>query len=150
MESLTYFKNQRITPRKYREVVRMVKGMEPVKAMNVLAVTNKKAAWSLSKILKSAITNATSTLKVADDMLQFKLFTVEEGSKLKRYRAVSRGMARGFIRRSSHIKIILKTAEVASIAPVKTSEKKEEVKKTEAKVEAPKVEKKSKVTKKDK
>ncbi len=125
MESLTYFKNQRITPRKYREVVKIVKGMQPVQAMNTLKVTNKKAARSLAQILKSAITNATTTLKVSDDMLQFKLFTVEEGNRLKRYRAVSRGMARAFNRRMSHIKVILRTADVQpNVEPVKAVEKK--------------------------
>ena len=156
MESLTYFKNMKITPRKYRAVVRLVRGMKPLQAMNVLKTTNKKAAVSLSKVIKSAITNATTTLKVGDDMLQFKLFTIEEGNKLKRYRAVSRGMARGFIRRMSHIKIIIQTAEVEKAKEEVKTEVKSDIKKVEkvAKAdnaaEVKRVEKKSKVTKKAK
>ncbi len=126
MESLTYYKNQRITPRKYREVVKLVKGMQPVQAMNTLKITNKKAARALAQVLKSAITNATTTLKVSDDMLQFKLFTIEEGNRLKRYRAASRGMARAFNRRMSHIKVILRTADVQPVSePLKSVEKKD-------------------------
>jgi len=146
MESLTYFKNQRITPRKYRAVVLLVRGLPPVQAMNVLSKTNKKAAKSLSKVLKSAITNATTTLKVNDDMLQFKLFTIEEGNRLKRFRAASRGIARAFNRRMSHIKIIIRTVDSMPVPePVNAKVKKND--KAEKQIEAKSVEKKKLETK---
>jgi large subunit ribosomal protein L22 len=143
MESQTYFKNLRITPRKYRDVVRTVRGMNPVEAANVLSTMNKKAAASLTKVIRSAIANAKSALKVTDDMLEFRLFTVEEGQKLKRFRPTSRGMAKSFLRRSSHIKIVLvpRKAEEVSVeekpakkAAPKAAGKKESVK-APAKVE---------------
>lgn len=122
MESLTYFKNLKNTPRKFRFVAHDVKKLSPVAAVAHLEKTNRKAGRALLKVINSAISNAKNTLKVNEDMLEFKLFTIEEGNRLKRFRPGSRGMAKTFYRRFSHVKIIL-TA-------------KEPEKKTESKVEA--------------
>lgn len=107
MESLTYIKNVHISPKKLRFIISDVKKHTPVDSVQHLFYMENKAAKILYKALKSAIASAQSTLKVREDMLQFKLLTVEEGQKLKRYRAGSRGMARPYVRRHSHIKIIL-------------------------------------------
>lgn len=130
MESLTYFKNLKVTPRKFRTVAREVRKLTPVAAVSELEKKNKKAARALIKVINSAITNAKHTLKVNEDMLKFRLFTVEEGNRLKRFRPGSRGMAKAFYRRFAHVKIIL-TAK----APEKKAEVKE---KAEPKKEAPK------------
>lgn len=107
MESKTYFKNLKITPRKMREATYMIKKKEPMEAVSILSLVNKKSAIILTKVLNSAIMNAKQTLKVGENMLEFKLLTVEEGQKLKRYRASSRGMADSFNRRFCHVKVIL-------------------------------------------
>lgn len=107
MESLTYLKNQSITPKKLRMFLSKIKKLSPVQATNVLYYSPNRAAQVFYKAIKSAIANAKQTLKVNDDLLQFKLFTIEEGNKLKRYQAGSRGNAKPFRTRYSHIKIIL-------------------------------------------
>ncbi|MCX7996332.1 MAG: hypothetical protein N2691_01070 [Patescibacteria group bacterium] len=121
-----------ITPDKYRDVVRLVRGRKPLEAVHMLENINKKAARSLRKIILSAIANARNSLNVGDDMLEFKLFTIEEGNRLKRFRAVSRGMAKAFYRRMSHVKIILTTTEDAVVTPV-TGQKKQGTEKKTAK-----------------
>jgi large subunit ribosomal protein L22 len=126
MESLTYFKNLKNTPRKFRFVAHDVKKLSPVAAVAHLEKTNRKAGRALLKVINSAITNAKNTLKVNEDMLEFKLFTIEEGNRLKRFRPGSRGMAKTFYRRFSHVKIILTAKE---------PEKKTEPKKVEAKTD---------------
>jgi large subunit ribosomal protein L22 len=143
MESLTYFKNLKSTPRKFRSVAHDVRKLTPVAAVSALEKQNKKAARGLAKVINSAITNAKQTLKVTEDMLEFKLFTIEEGQKLKRFRPGSRGMAKAFYRRFSHIKIILTAKEAEKKAepvakPTKKAEEKIEKKapvKAEAKAE---------------
>jgi large subunit ribosomal protein L22 len=85
----------------------------------------KRGAKLFHKEIKSAISNAKTKLKTSDDLLRFKLLTVEQGSKLKRYRAGGRGTAKPFERKTAHIKIIL-----ISKKPVeKVIEPKKEVKK---------------------
>ena len=112
MESRSYFKNQKSTPDKFRIITAQIKGLNPVQATKKLETMNKKAAGLLNKMVKSAIVNAKQTLKVDESMLEFKLLTIEEGQKLKRFRPTSRGMAKAFLRRMSHVKIILTPRKV--------------------------------------
>jgi ribosomal protein L22 len=131
MESLTYFKNLKVTPRKFRFVAHDVKKLSPVAAVAELQKKNKKAARALVKAINSAISNAKHTLKVNDDMLKFKLFTIEEGNRLKRFRPGSRGMAKAFYRRFAHVKIILTAKQPEMKEEIKKEvETKKEIKKT--------------------
>jgi large subunit ribosomal protein L22 len=129
MESLTYMKNLDISPKKLRMMLPSIKKMTPVEATNVLYYSPKRSARIFYKAIKSAINNAKQTLKVSDDLLQFKLFTIEEGQKLKRYLAGSRGGVNPYKKRYSHIKIILTAPSTEKVE--KTKEVKENVKKSE-------------------
>ncbi len=149
MESITYLKNIKSTPKKLRMYLDVIKKLSPQDALDYLMYSTNKQSKLYYKALHSAIANATNTLKVSPDMLQFKLFTIEEGQKLKRYNAGSRGSAKPFVKRLSHIKIILtEKAEVKKVEPVKV-EKKEDVK-VSKEVKEPKIKKTvKKVTKKE-
>jgi large subunit ribosomal protein L22 len=110
-----------------------------VEATNVLYYSPKRSARIFYKAIKSAINNAKQTLKVSDDLLQFKLFTVEEGQKLKRYLPGSRGNVKPVKKRYSHIKIVLtaqaelvekgqKLAKEEKVAKEQTQKKEKEMK----------------------
>lgn len=107
MESLTYLRNIKLTPKKMRMMLDTIKKLEPNKALDYLMYSPTKEAKIYYKAIHSAISNAKLTLKVNADVLQFKLFTIEEGRALRRYKAGARGSARPIKRRYSHIKIIL-------------------------------------------
>ncbi len=130
MESLTYFKNVKISPRKLRFLLPSIKKAGPILAMEKLYYSNDKAGRFYYKALKSAITNARQTLKAADDLLQFKLLAVEEGNKLKRFHPGGRGTAKPYTKRFSHLKIIIVSREkeekkkVEGLLPLKKAEKK--------------------------
>lgn len=134
MESLTYFKNIKTTPKKLRLTMAEVKKLTPVAALDYLLYSPHKAGQTLFKIIKSALNNAKNTLKVSDDVLKFKVFTIEEGQKLKRYLPGSRGTMKPVLKRYSHVKIILE-AVAAPVVAVPTPEAKvvEEVEKKPAK-----------------
>ncbi len=143
MESKTYLKNLSITPKKLRMLLPSIKRLSPLEATKVLYYSPKRSSRVFYKAIKSAMANAKQTLKVNDDLLQFKLFTIEEGNKLKRYQAGSRGSAKPFKKRYSHIKIILTAKEAQpSTQDVKehslsaNNEKSVEKKKSDKKVEA--------------
>jgi len=106
-ESITYLKNIAIPPKKLRFYLKAIKKMSPKKAMESLFYGQQRATKVLYQALKSAINNAKQTLKVDEDLLKFKLFTIEEGLKLKRYLPGSRGTAKPIMKRKSHIKIVL-------------------------------------------
>jgi len=137
-ESLTYLKNLKISPKKLRFYLASVKKMNPNDSLKFLFYGTQKANAILYKAIKSAIDNAVLSLKTTPDLLRFKLLTIEEGYKLKRYKPGSRGNMKPIKRRMSHIKIILvvrKPEEKAvKVEETKKVEKKEtkklEVKKT--------------------
>lgn len=107
MESRTYLKNIKISPKKLRFYLPALKGKAPEQLLDYLLYAGGKPARILYKAIKSAISNAKSSLKVEPTMLRFKLLTVEEGQKLKRFKPGGRGTAKPIVRRFSHIKIIL-------------------------------------------
>src|SRR5438094_673308 len=101
MESQTYLKNINIPPKKLRMLLPVIKKMTPLEATEVLNYTPRRSARIFYKAIQSALANARQVLKTSDDMLQFKAFTIEEGQKLKRYLAGSRGSAKPFKKRFS-------------------------------------------------
>ncbi len=125
------------SPRKIRLVVKVVKKMSPVEAVEKLPFLGKRAAGDLAKVIKSAIANARNQ-GVADTDLIFKEIQIGEGPRLKRGRPVSRGMWHPVKKRMAHIRVVLTTN-------IKVEEKKE------VKVEEPKTEKKEvkKIVKKE-
>ncbi len=110
-EASAYIKNLPITPKKLRFLLPTVKRMTPKEALEKLPYINKKAARIFYKVIKSAVDNAKSLYGASEDMLKFKLLTVEEGLKLKRWRAGSRGRAKPYMKRRSHIKVVLEVEE---------------------------------------
>jgi len=106
-ESRTYLKNIDISPKKLRFYLKSVKKLTPIAAMDHLYYGEQRATKILYQAVKSAINNAKNTLKVTEDLLKFKVFTIEEGLKLKRYRPGGRGTPKPIMKRKSHIKIIL-------------------------------------------
>jgi large subunit ribosomal protein L22 len=116
MESKTYIKNLKISPKKLRFLLPSIKKISPFEALDRLKYTPKKGARVFYQSIKSAINNAKNTLKADESLLKFKLLTVEEGQKLKRFKPGSRGTPKTIMRRFSHIKIVLE-------APADTSKK---------------------------
>lgn len=132
MESKTYLKNLRESPKKLRFFLAEIKKRKPYTALDFLYYAPQKAAKIMYQALKSAISNAKNTLKVDENLLEWKLLTVEEGYKLKRNRPGGRGTPKPFKIRFSHIKIVLTAKpteqiqkQPISVAP-KIKEKKEE------------------------
>ena len=96
----------RTSPRKLRDVVFAVKKMRPEEAVLALPHLGKRAAQPVSKAIKTAIANTIDRGANAKDLV-FKEIQVSEGPRLKRYRAGSRGAAKPYVKRMSHIRIIL-------------------------------------------
>lgn len=106
MEMQTIQKYIHATPRKLRLVADIVRKMEPVKALDTLRVTRKDAAKDLSKALETVLANIRQA--GADlDKLSFKSIEINESVVLRRFKAGTRGRAKPYKRRMSHIRIVL-------------------------------------------
>lgn len=140
MEAYSTQKFVKIAPRKLRLVADMVRGKSVSEALEFLPFVNKSASTPVMKVIKTAASNA--QVKGAD-MATLRISSIEvmEGPRLKRFRAVSRGQAHGYIRQMSHIKVKVSSVE-------KNEPKKESVKaEPKAKVEKKEVKKEKTVKK---
>ena len=100
----------RISPKKMRLIVPLIKGKKVLEAEAILKSLNKKGARILEKLLKSAIANAKNKGFIESKLFISKLI-VNQGPMLKRYRAASFGRAVMIRKRTSHILIELDTPE---------------------------------------
>lgn len=108
--SRVVLKNVRITPRKMRLVVELVKGKKVQYALDLLKLTNKKAAPLVYKMIQSAIANATDKSTVDVDRLIVSEGFVNGGPSMKRWLPRAQGRATGIVKRTSHVTI--KLAEI--------------------------------------
>ena len=91
-------------------MARLLKGQDVMKAQALLLHMPKRGACEpLSKVLKSAVANATSAGTWREDQLYISKVTADGGPSLKRHRAGSMGKAAPYKRRMSHIIIELDT-----------------------------------------
>lgn len=104
MEILHTQKFVHTSPRKLRLVADMIRKLEPTKALETLKFTNKKAALDLAKAIKTTLANA--KVRGKENML-FKTIEINEGPKMKRFRAGARGRAKPYVKKMSHIKIVI-------------------------------------------
>lgn len=107
MEIRALTKYSRISPKKTREITRVIQGKNAVEAVELLKFIPRKSARLVSKTLKSAIANAENNANLVADSLIIKSALVNEGPSLKRFRPTARGSAHPYKKRMSHIQIVL-------------------------------------------
>jgi large subunit ribosomal protein L22 len=107
MEASATVRHIRITPRKARQVIDLIRGKMVGDAINILAFTPLHAARIVKKLLDSAVANAEQK-KVGDvDSLMVTKAFVNQGTTMKRIRARAMGRANQIKKRTSHITLVL-------------------------------------------
>jgi len=114
MQVTAKLNNLRIAPRKVRLVAKSLRGKTAEQAQYLLHSVVKKSALPLAKLLHSAVANAKNTLHCDIDDLIIASLKVDEGRKLKRWRARARGRACRIEKKTSHITLVLKKIEKAA------------------------------------
>ena len=100
-----------ISPQKVRLVADLVRGKDAVAAMNVLNFVQNRAARPIAKVLASAMANGEENFGVSrDDMYIHRVFA-DEAPTRKWRRFGARGRFKPWLRRSSHITVILRERE---------------------------------------
>ena len=113
MEVKATAKYLRISPRKARLVIDLIRGKSAREAEAILKFTPNKGAELAAKVLNSAIANAENNLALSkDDLVVTKAF-VDEGPSLRRYKPRAQGRADRMVHRMSHITIAVGTREEA-------------------------------------
>lgn len=125
-------KYTRQTPRKLRLVANSVKDLSLEQAVKQLSVMERKASQEVGKVIRQAVANAVNNHGYQVSDLSIERILVNEGPRFRRFQAVSRGRAHNIIKRTSHITVVLKTAdEAAKTAKVGKTEAVKEPVKTE-------------------
>src|SRR5215813_8299819 len=97
----------RVSPRKARPVVDLIRGQQVPMALAMLRNLPRQASRVVEKILRSAVANAEQKeMGDSDSMWVSKAF-VNCGPTYKRFRARSMGRANAIQKRTSHITIIV-------------------------------------------
>ena len=107
-EARAIAKNVRVTPRKVRLVIDLVRGLPVKQALGILANVNKAASEPVSKLIKSAAANATNNFGMDEDALYIAEIYATDGLRMKRYLPRAKGSASGLVKRSSHITCVVK------------------------------------------
>lgn len=101
----------RISPRKVRIVIDLIRGKKVDEALAILQFTPKSAAPVVEKLLRSAIANAENNLDLSKDSLYVAEVFADQGPTLKRFMPRAKGSASPILKRSSHITIVLDEAK---------------------------------------
>ena len=106
-EAKAVAKYVRMTPRKIRAVLDIIRGKKVENAFSILKFTNRRAAGVVAKLLKSAVDNAIKDKKFNEEHLFVKEIYADIGPTMKRYMPRAMGRAASIHKRTSHITIIL-------------------------------------------
>ena len=107
-EAKAIAKNVRLTPRKARLVIDLVRGKSVKEALGILANVNRAASAPVSKVIKSAAANATNNFGMDEDALYIASIYANDGLRMKRYIPRAKGSASGLVKRDCHITVVVK------------------------------------------
>lgn len=112
-ETRAIAKSIRITPRKIRLVVDLVRGKTVKEALGILANINKSGVLEVTKVIRSAASNAVNNHEMTEGKLYIHTIYANDGTRLKRFMPRARGSASGLVKRTSSVTVVLKEKEGA-------------------------------------
>jgi large subunit ribosomal protein L22 len=110
MEAKATARFMRVSPRKARLVVELIRGKRIGEAQTILRLAKKASSKLVKKVLDSAVANAGQTGVIDTETLYVKQAFVDGGAALKRFRPAPMGRAHRYRRRTSHITIVVDEA----------------------------------------
>ncbi|KFI44875.1 large subunit ribosomal protein L22 [Bifidobacterium bohemicum] len=118
MEAKAIARHVRVTPRKARRMVDLIRGKKVDEAVTILKFAPQDASTPVLKCLQSAIANArVKAEKAGEPFREADMYVsqtyVDEGVTLKRFRARAQGRAGRINKRTSHITVVVASKEGA-------------------------------------
>jgi large subunit ribosomal protein L22 len=107
MEASAKLRYARLSPRKTRLVVDMVRGKGVQEAINILRFSPQKAAGIVGTLVSSAVANAEQKGVSDVDRLYVKSIQVDQGPVLRRFMPRAQGRATRIRKPTSHITVVL-------------------------------------------
>jgi large subunit ribosomal protein L22 len=111
MEARATAKYIRISSRKVKVVIDLIRGKNLGEALNILKLTPKAASLPVEKLLRSAAANAENNYDMNLENIYVAEIQANQGPTLKRFRARAQGRGTQILKRTSHISVVLKERE---------------------------------------
>ena len=115
----------RISPRKVRYVIDLIRAKSVTQAQAILNGSPRRAGDILRKLLDQAVDAAKKNSQVESHDLVVSKVLADGGPSMKRFRAATMGRANRIKKRTSHIQIELDLAKKRQNAPLKPAATKE-------------------------
>jgi len=112
MEARALKKSIRMSPRKMRLVIDLIRGKKASEAITMLKFHPKHAAYEAEMVLRSAIANLNQKatedgIRIKDDEIVIKKATVDGAAMFRRMLPAPKGMAYRIRKRSNHLTIVV-------------------------------------------
>ena len=108
IEARAKLSSARISARKVKIVIDLIRGKNVGEALAILKYTPKAASPLVEKLLKSAMANAENNHNMDVSKLYVAEIFANQGATMKRIRAATQGRANRIRKRTSHIEIVLR------------------------------------------
>ena len=105
----------RVSPIKTRRAVDIIRGKDLLEARRVLAFTPLKGARLVSKVLESAVANATNNFDLPEDRLYVHKATVDEGLRIKRWNPRAYGRANRITKPTAHVTVVVRARDIEAV-----------------------------------
>lgn len=111
MEAKAIANTVRVTPRKARLVLDLIRGKSVGEAFAILRLTPKTACTPIEKVLKSAIANAEHNNDMNKEKLYIKTCYANDSVRMKRMMPRAKGRGDVIVKRTSNITVIVAEKE---------------------------------------
>ena len=101
----------KVTPRKVRLILDLVRGKKVDEALALLSITHKDAAAPVAKLIASAKANAVNNFNMNEDKLYIASIPASDSFKMRRYLPRAKGSASGLVKRFSNVYVTLKESK---------------------------------------
>jgi large subunit ribosomal protein L22 len=125
MGVLAIAKGVHMSPRKVAVVAALVRGRTVADAITILEHTPRRTALPVKKTIMSARANADHNHNYKPDTLRIVEISVTSGPRLKRFRPAAHGRALPFMRRTSHIRVVVDGEQRVAKKPAAAKTEKE-------------------------
>jgi large subunit ribosomal protein L22 len=110
-EAHAFSRDVRVTPRKVRLVIDLVRGKNVNEALGILSRLNRAASTPVIKLIKSAAANATNNFSLDGSKLYISNIQASDGIRMKRFEPRGKGSSSPLIKRCSNITCTVKERE---------------------------------------
>lgn len=111
MKAAAYLKYARISPRKVKVVLDLIRNKPAGEAMSILKNTRKSASEYIIKLLGSAMANAENNFSMDTGKLYVSECFVCPGPSLKRMMPRAKGSGARILKRTSHVTLVVAEKE---------------------------------------